>query len=344
MNDSTPTPGSRLKAAREQRSLSAQKAADEMHLDAWVIDALEAGDYARIGPTVYAKGHLRKYAAMLGLPITEILADFEPRQAAVPSRDVPGVPVGSRHGTRPSRVVSPGQAAASLAAVVLLIGVMWWQPWHLRYPVQARAPAASAVAEIPERDLAANLDANGGPVTAPISAQDYAPRPLAAMGAGGGVVGKVIGTTAAGKTFANVPPGAVLAASAPATGTPAAGSAAAAPAGTAGAGRARLRLSFSADSWVDVRDALGNRTYTGNGSANTVKTLAGNAPLHVYLRSANGVQLEINGRAVAIGPQFFSGDVARFEAGADGVLRRDLTRDASHDAARPEQTRARPPG
>jgi hypothetical protein len=101
-----------------------------------------------------------------------------------------------------------------------------------------------------------------------------------------------------------------------------------------------LRLSFSSDAWVDVRDALGNRAYAGNGSANTVKTIAGNAPLHVYLRSANGVQLEINGRAVAIGPQFFSGDVARFEAGADGVLRRDAPRDAAHPAPAP----ARPPG
>jgi hypothetical protein len=44
----------------------------------------------------------------------------------------------------------------------------------------------------------------------------------------------------------------------------------------------------------------------------------------------SGVQLEINDRAVAIGPQFVSGDVARFEAGADGVLRRD-----AHPAAIP---------
>jgi hypothetical protein len=38
---------------------------------------------------------------------------------------------------------------------------------------------------------------------------------------------------------------------------------------------------------------------------------------------ASGVQLEINNRTVAIGPQFVFGEVARFEAGADGVLRRD---------------------
>jgi hypothetical protein len=95
------------------------------------------------------------------------------------------------------------------------------------------------------------------------------------------------------------------------------------PATLAGAGRARLRLSFSADSWVDVHDASGKRTYSGNGLANSVKMIAGTAPMRVYLGFGSGVQLEINDRVVAIGPQFFTGDVARFEAGADGVLRRD---------------------
>ena len=94
-----------------------------------------------------------------------------------------------------------------------------------------------------------------------------------------------------------------------------------------GAGHARLRMSFSADSWVDVRDAKGKRVFAGNGRANSVKSLAGEAPLRVYLGFASGVQLEINERAVAIGPQFVNGDVARFEAGADGILRRD-----SHNA------------
>src|SRR5277367_6590123 len=77
MSEAAVSPGARLKAAREQRGLSAQKAADEMHLDRWVIDALEADDYKRIGPTVYAKGHLKKYAALLGLPTAEILAGYD---------------------------------------------------------------------------------------------------------------------------------------------------------------------------------------------------------------------------------------------------------------------------
>ena len=57
--------------------------------------------------------------------------------------------------------------------------------------------------------------------------------------------------------------------------------------------------------------------------------------------AADLVQLEINDRAVAIGPQFFAGDVARFEAGADGVLRRDSRPDQTHGAP---PRNPRPPG
>jgi Domain of unknown function (DUF4115) len=103
----------------------------------------------------------------------------------------------------------------------------------------------------------------------------------------------------------------------------------------AGTGRARLRLSFSADSWVDVHDAAGRRVFAGNGRANSVRTIAGIAPMRVYLGFASGVQLELNNRAVAIGPQFVAGDVARFEAGADGVLRRDSHGVATPGAATP---------
>ena len=93
------SPGQRLKAERERRGMSTQKAADEMHLDSWVIEALEADDYPRIGPTVYAKGHLKKYASILGLPAAEILSAFganvppaAPRVAAPSSVRLPTAP------------------------------------------------------------------------------------------------------------------------------------------------------------------------------------------------------------------------------------------------------------
>src|SRR5271154_2176614 len=78
-------PGPQLKAEREKRGLSLQKAANELHLDAWVIEALEAGDYQRIGATVYAKGHLKRYAGLLGLPAAAIMEGYEPRAPATPA-------------------------------------------------------------------------------------------------------------------------------------------------------------------------------------------------------------------------------------------------------------------
>src|ERR1700735_1289331 len=82
MTDAGANVGPRLKAERERRGLSAQKAADELRLDGWVVDALEAEDYERVGPSVYAKGHLKRYAAFLGLPAEEILAGYESRAQA----------------------------------------------------------------------------------------------------------------------------------------------------------------------------------------------------------------------------------------------------------------------
>ncbi len=294
-------PGPKLKAERERRGLSAQKAADEMHLDRWVIDALEADDYQRIGPTVYAKGHLKKYAALLGLPAAEILAGFESRP---PSRaDAPAAgPSMLLH----SRDDSPSSGGLSLmhvggaAAVALLLGVLWWRPWHGR----AKAPSASPPAAVVQAAPADKATESG-----------------------------IVASATAAPTAEPASPAAADSGSAPGTDAPAAP--------VPGAGHARLRLSFSADSWVDIHDATGKRTFAGNGLANSVKTLSGVAPLRVYLGFGSGVQLEINDRAVAIGPQFFAGDVARFEAGADGVLRRDSRPDQAHGA--PPRS-PRPPG
>jgi len=277
------TPGPRLKIERERRGLSAQKAADDMHLDAWVIDALEADNYERIGPAVYAKGHLKNYASLLGLPPDEILAGY----AAVAAPSVAAVaPSTVRLRTTETVPVKLPWApiAAGAAAAVIIAGLLWLKPWHSRSAVPAGNPQ-------------------------PISTAAAAPSAI---------------PSAAPSTESDQSLGA--AADAPAHPAPAAPESDA-----AGSGRARLRLSFSADSWMEVSNAAGQRVFAGYGHANTVKSIAGSAPLRVYLKQAGGVQLEINDRAVAIAPQFVTGNVARFEAGADGVLRRDAHSTREHD-------------
>jgi cytoskeleton protein RodZ len=303
-------PGTRLKAERERRGLSAQKAADELHLDRWVIDALEADDYQRIGAAVYAKGHLKKYAALLGLPASEIMASYE---SSAPLRTepaaAPSMLLRPHEETQGSRSM-PGLQVAVGVLIVLGIGILWWRPWHphAKSLIGAAGPAAPSSVPAPETPVSPGLVPAAA--ASPATAGAVSPVP------------------------ASAPPEGSAIASAPANPEPTA-------APVPGSGRARLRLSFSANSWVEIRDASGKRTFAGTGLANSVKTVSGAAPMQVYLGSANGVQLEINDRAVAIGPQFFTGDVARFEAGADAVLRRDSHPDQTHGAS---PRSAHPPG
>ncbi|HTD73640.1 MAG TPA: helix-turn-helix domain-containing protein [Steroidobacteraceae bacterium] len=314
MSEPAALPGPKLKAERERRGLSAQKAADEMHLDRWVIEALEGDDYARIGPTVYAKGHLKKYAALLGLPSAEVLAGFDARAQPrlEPQSAGPSMLLRQRDDAN-SAGGSSLLAIAACAAVVLAAGILWWRPWHTHAKVPASAAPASAPAAtaLPTPDPESSLVSSAS--ASPAMTSDTLTAPAAAPGAAMNPVPENAAASAAAAAAQPLP----------------------------GAGRARLRLSFSANSWVDIRDAAGRRTFAGNGLANSVKTISGAAPLHVYLGFGSGVQLEINDRAVAIGPQFFAGDVARFEAGADGVLRRDSRPDQTHGA--PPRS-PRPPG
>ena len=291
--------GARLKAERERRGMSAAKAADELHLDSWAVEALEAEDYGRVGPSVYAKGHLKRYAALLGLPVDEILAGYDRRAQLPKAVSAPALNVHLDTAPPPISGLPWPQVLGALAALLLLAAVLWWKPWHER----AAAPLAAATATAPAESTGA-AGADGAETAPPESPAVAVPAAL---------------------------PGAALVSTSPAS---AEQSAATPSEVTAGAGRARLRLSFSADSWVDIHDAAGRRVFAGKGRANSVKVVHGVAPMRVYLGFASGVQLEINDRAVAIRPQFVAGDVARFEAGADGVLRRD-----SHGSSP-----ARPPG
>jgi cytoskeleton protein RodZ len=193
---------------------------------------------------------------------------------------------------------------AALAVIAAAIAAAYWRPrWVSFWAPKSAVSAAPAAAVAPGANA---VPATGGRSAGP---GDDADAPPAAADAGSSVDHPGTGV-----------PG-------PAAGAPGAKGAASASAGdgdaVAGVGKAKLRLSFSADSWVYVRDSEGHRLFAGNGRANSVTTIAGDAPMRVYLGFASGVQLEVNSRVVAIGPQFIAGDVARFEAGADGVLRRD---------------------
>lgn len=71
------TPGELLRRERERRSITPLHIAEELHLDARVVAAIEDNRFEALGPPVYARGHLRQYATLLGLSPQLIIDRYE---------------------------------------------------------------------------------------------------------------------------------------------------------------------------------------------------------------------------------------------------------------------------
>jgi len=84
-----------LAAARESRGLSVAQVAEQLRLTPEVILAMEEGRYQVLGPPVFARGHLRKYASLLGQPADELLRDYDASSSRVVESSL--IPPASAH-------------------------------------------------------------------------------------------------------------------------------------------------------------------------------------------------------------------------------------------------------
>lgn len=262
----------RLRVERERRGLERQQVADELHVDPWIIEALEAGRFDSLGAPVYALGHLRKYAELLGLDAEQLLSSFGQidRQPPPLVRITP---------VRQARHEVPVTLVSALVVGIVVIGTAWWALTERK----AIAPSVPTPTQEPTTAAdAAVVEAPAAPAT-----ED--------------------GVTSAAP--------AVLP---PAEPTRPESAAESASAGTP----VRLRLSFSADSWVELHDASGRRIFFDLGPANSVRSFSTTAPVRVFLGNAEGVQLELNGQSVALPERVIRGNVARFTVDARGRVRR----------------------
>jgi len=114
--------GERLRAGRERSGLSIAAAAEKLHLDAKVIEALEADRFAELGASVYVRGHLRRYADFVGEPGAEMVSSYTARDARPAPPDLTQVPHADRR-TDPRRLVTP---LVGLSCAAVLLAAIWW--------------------------------------------------------------------------------------------------------------------------------------------------------------------------------------------------------------------------
>lgn len=287
-----PSPGARLRRERELRGLTGQQAAEQMNLDLSVIEALEADDFAALGAPVFAKGHLRKYAALLGLAEADLLSGYERSQV---KPDSPTLVPKARLEMQPERAKPRWPwAVGSLLVFLFAAAVVAW--------LSDGAPGLDRLrATVGLGDAADGTAAPGSDTAEVVVHSETAPVVASVPGPG------------------DTAPDAAAVAPATADGAASAQPSAGSP-GAAVPGQVALQMRFAVDSWVEVYDASGKAVLYDLGRAGSERVVSGRPPLNVTIGNAPSVTLRINGKPVAI-PKPTAGTVSRFNVAADGSLR-----------------------
>lgn len=290
--DNAASLGAYLRGMREQRGLSAQQAAQEMHVGADFIAALERDEFASLGAAIFVRGHLRNYARLLGLNENEVLASYE----HTANRLAPPPLVTLPHGGTPARRLSLQVFPLIAVAVLVVLGIIWWlsRPVPQSLTETASQPAAVTPANsLPEAATraAAAVAATELPVSAPPPRESTEPvrskpEPVAPKP----VVTRMHAPVVAAAKENSLPPAGGLA--------------------------TRVKFTLSAASWIEVYDASGKRLYYDLAPAGDNVDVSGAGPLQVFLGNAPGVSIELNGKPFNQSPFTHSDNTARFKLGA----------------------------
>jgi cytoskeleton protein RodZ len=295
--ESDGTPGALLKRERERRALSIQQAAEDLHLDPWVIEAIEANRFQALGAPVYAKGHLRKYATSLELPADELIQKYDalhdrPMTAdPIPTAIAAPLPPPRRSFKGPILILLSLLVAAVLSWVAVQLFAA--QPAAVATEGAVLASTAQTATEIPQPIRTAEAPGEEAP-------GEETP------------VEKSVPAMVQPAESAAPSPSLTASQSAPVESVSAEGPTEAEP--------IQVHLQFSGDSWTEIYDARGARLMFAMGSEGRTRTLTGVPPLQVTLGSVSAVSLEVNGEAVAI-PREEGRESSRFVIEASGNLR-----------------------
>jgi cytoskeleton protein RodZ len=283
------TPGMLLRRERERRALSVQQAAEDLHLDTWMVEAIEADRFVALGAPVYAKGHLKKYAALLGLSPADVIQRYEAlSDTPVVADPIPTTVSAPAQRERPS-FKAPLWIVAALAAAAL--GVWLYQEFTRQPEAPVIEPSTPSV--VPETT---------GPEATALDSADTAPAESPAPAAA--TATPVANANGARTESARAIPEPARAQTEP----------------IATAAPIRLRIEFNDSSWTEIYDATGRRLMLETGAPGHVRTLSGVPPIRVNLGLASAVDLQVNDRPTVV-PRRAGRDSVRFVIDADGVAR-----------------------
>ncbi|TVR61567.1 MAG: helix-turn-helix domain-containing protein [Candidatus Competibacteraceae bacterium] len=304
--------GAWLAQVRTDYDAGQRDVAHHLGLNPTLIQAIESDDFARLGPPVFVRGYLSRYARLLNLPEAAVLERY--RQQTGVGQDPPPLKV-----VHPRRRQTRVRDLRGLFYLLLIVGVGWTAVQHLgdldpgklmalwssdpsedrplianqpttttqtRYPFQSESSGTPATPSQP-----APAEPASTPLVPPVTVKSPAPAE----------------SPATAEAFSA--PAMESTSPASSDGEPAAVALASSAAGSEEhddddpvapplAQEARLTLEFSDDCWVEVKSADGGVLFSGLMKANTKRQITGTAPFSLTLGNAPAARITLDDRPI----------------------------------------------
>ncbi len=149
-----PIAGERLAEARREQQIPVIEIAKELHLDEYKVRALESNDFDVIGAPVFAKGHLRKYAQLVNVDESDVMADYYQLNRSK------GAPPVFFARPKPRKFVSLGPWIAVIIVSLVVASAYWW--FTVREPAPP-PPVTGAIAPLPSQPEVLDEPASDSP-------------------------------------------------------------------------------------------------------------------------------------------------------------------------------------
>ncbi|MCR3908494.1 DUF4115 domain-containing protein [Aeromonas hydrophila] len=277
-------PGQLLRNAREQLGWTREQVASRIHLRLTLIAAIESDTYDKHTSHTFIRGYLRTYAKLVGIPEETILAAYDKLGLTPPDNiDMQSFSRRSRQQANDSRL----KVVTWLVILVLIaLSVAWW--WQST----ARRSAGDEALAATEMGATSNTPSATVPPAVDVADPVVAPATSSAAATSADPVASAAATTLPVDASSAVATTAVVSSAATAT-QPAADAAASEPAKVP-----QLKMSFTADCWLDVKDAKGKTLFSGLKKANDELVLEGPEPLKFIIGAPMAVNIEYQGKSI----------------------------------------------
>ena len=281
---STLSPGRMLSAARVQQNLTQREVAETLHITMHYVNAIEHDEHDKLPGAVFAKGYIKRYAEIMALDETAVMAAYEGLGHASPTAIA-----GTGRNTRKPRRVGKSLwvvAASATVFISLFLGLWAWNGEDANTPAGSLEPALSGSPESsgPAQPLtatpAAPDESDSASQRAATAVRDPQSLPLASPQQA--AVDRQAVSGSVNRAEIDGGDASELDSAEPAT-------------VVEGEGKDTLKLSFSGTSWVEVRDSGDGERYRALRMAGDVLEIKGVAPFDVFLGDAPRIRLSLNG-------------------------------------------------